>query len=132
MSPSDHPKLTRYLRRYSTPDEMQEPPGPAGDPQLTALTQLLQTLAGELGPDDVILDVGSGGGILAESLLHIWTEDAKRPWYYAVDRKEVLDKLSLPPAIHNHSQKVPFVEFVSGTLPCEPQQVKVVVLRNIL
>lgn len=132
MSTSDHPKLTRYLSGYTTPDEMQEPPGPAGDPQLMALTQFLQTLASELGPDDVILDVGSGGGIFAESLLHIWTEDARRPWYYAVDREEELDKLSLPPAIHNHSQKVSFAEFVGGRLPCQPQQVKVVVLRNIL
>lgn len=111
---------------------MQEPPGRAGDPQLAALTQFLQTLASELGRDDVILDVGSGRGILAHSLNHIWTEDDMRPWYYAVDREEVLDQLSLPPAIHNHSQKVPFADFVDGRLPCQHRQVKVVVLRNIL
>jgi hypothetical protein len=132
MSASDHPRLTRFLSGYSTPDEMQEPPGPAGDPQLTALTQFLQTLGGALGRDDVILDIGSGRGILAHSLLNIWTEDAVRPWYYAVDREEVLDKLSLPRAIHNHSQKVPFAEFIEGRLPCQPQEVKVGVLRNIL
>lgn len=132
MSASDSPKLRRFLSGYSSPDEMQEPPGPAGDPQLTALAQFLQTLAGALGRDDVILDIGSGHGILAHTLLNIWPEDTVRPWYYAVDREDVLDKLGLPRAIHNHSQKIPFSEFVAGRLPCQPQQVKVAVLRNIL
>ena len=132
MSASDHPKLRRFLSGFSTPDEMQEPPGPDGDPQLTAQIQFLQTLAGELGRDDVILDVGSGRGMLAYALLQVWAEETVRPFYYAVDNEEVLDKLGLPHAIHNHSQKVPFTEFVAGRLPCPAQQVKVVVLRNIL
>lgn len=134
MSASDHmmKKLSRYLDGFNTTDEMQEPPGPDGDPQLTALTQFLQTLAVTLGPDDVILDVGSGRGILAHTLLRIWTVDAVRPWYYAVDREEALDMLSLPRSIHNHSQKVPFADFVGRRLPCPPQHVKVVVLRNII
>lgn len=133
MSASDHmKKLARYLDGYITGDEMQDPPGPDGDPQLTALIQFLQTLADVLGPDDVILDVGSGRGILAHKLLQIWTEDAKRPWYYAVDREDVLDTLSLPRSIHNHSQKVSFADFVGGRLQCQPRQVKVMVLRNIM
>jgi hypothetical protein len=133
MSVPDHmKKLTRFLGGFTTADEMQEPPGPDGDPQLTALTQFLQTLADALGPDHVILDVGSGRGILADKLLRIWTVDAVRPWYYAVDREDVLDTLGLPRSIHNHSKKVPFADFVGGRLPCQPQQVKVVVVRNII
>lgn len=133
MSASDHnKKLKRFLDGFTTADEMQEPPGPDGDPQLTALTQFFQTLADAVGPGDVILDVGSGRGILAHTLLRIWTADALRPWYYAVDQEDILDTLSLPRPIHNHSQKVPFADFVGGRLPCQPQQLKVVVVRNII
>jgi|GEM_PF-3214629 len=132
MSASDDAKLKRFLDGFTTGGEMQEPPGPDGDPQLTALVQFFQTLVDKLGPDEVILDVGSGRGILAHALLRIWPEDMARPWYYAVDREDALDTLSLPHQIHNHSQKVPFADFIEERLPCPPQQVKVVVLRNIL
>ena len=132
MSAADDPKLKRFLGGFSAADEMQEPPGPHGDPQLAALTQFFQTLVGTLAPDDVIMDVGSGRGILAHTLLRIWPEGAGRPWYYAVDREDTLDSLSLPSQIHNHSRKIPFADFIDGRLPCPPQQVKVVVLRNII
>ena len=132
MSAFDDARLKRYLDGFTTADEMQEPPGPDGDPQLTALIQFFQTLVNDLGPDDVILDVGSGRGILAHKLLRIWPENELRPWYYAVDQEVTLDKLSLPRQIHNHSQKVPFTDFVGGRLPGSPQQVKVMVLRNII
>jgi hypothetical protein len=55
-----------------------------------------------------------------------------RPWYYAVDRAAVLDALSLPPSIHNRSRKILFDDFLGGTLPCQLQQVKVVVVRNVM
>jgi hypothetical protein len=132
MSASDEAKLKRFLGGLSAPEDMQEPPGPDGDPQLVALTQFLQTLSDTLGPDDVILDVGSGRGILAHALLGIWPVDDSRPWYFAVDRAEALDTLSLPRSVHNHSQKVLFTDFLAGSMPGAPQRVKVVVLRNIL
>jgi SAM-dependent methyltransferase len=132
MSATDDPRLKRFLGGFSSADDMQEPPGPHGDPQLAALTQFFQTLVGALTADDVIVDVGSGRGILAHILLRIWPEGEARPWYYAVDQEETLDMLSLPSEIHNHSRKISFADFVGERLPCPPQQVKVVVLRNIV
>lgn len=132
MSIPDETKLNRFLNGFRTPDEMQEPPGRDGDPQLAALTQFLQTTAGGLGPEDVILDIGSGRGILATTLLRIWGETQSLPWYYAVDREPIIEALNLPPSIHNHSRKVHFVDFLAGKLPHDSERIKMVVLRNIL
>lgn len=132
MSAADHTRLKRFLDGFSRIEDMQEPPGPDGDPQLAALIQFFQTLAGTLGTDDVILDIGSGRGILAHAILRIWPADAMRPWYFAVDQESVLDTLSLPPTVHNHSQKVAFGDLVAGRVPCRTEQIRVVVVRNVL
>jgi ubiquinone/menaquinone biosynthesis C-methylase UbiE len=132
MSAPIDPKLKRYIEGFTAVDEMQAPPGPDGDPQLAALTQYLHTLSGTVGPDDVILDLASGLGILAHALLRIWPADKSRPWYYAVDREPTIETLDLPLAIHNHSQKIRFGMFLAGRLPCPIEKIRVVVFRNSL
>lgn len=109
---------------------VQEPPGRDGDPQLAALRQFLQTLIDRLSQDDVILDVGSGRGILADALQRIWQDKSRLPWYYAVDLESSLNLLNLPYQIHNHSKKIPFTDFIDARLPCSTEQVKIVVIRN--
>lgn len=132
MSARDDKRLSRYLDGFAKAGDMQAPPGPDGDPQLTALTQYLQTLVDALGPEDVLLDIGSGLGVLAHKLLQIWPDDGRRPWYFAIDLEDALDRLSLPHQIHNHSRKALFDDFLGGSLPCEPRQIKVTVLRNVV
>ncbi|UPT69031.1 MAG: hypothetical protein M0D57_10600 [Sphingobacteriales bacterium JAD_PAG50586_3] len=104
--------------------------GKDGDPQLAALRQYLQVLSSTLNSDDVILDVGSGRGVLADSMQKIWKDSPRLPWYYAVDLDELLYDLNLPREIHNHSRKILFSEFLNAQLPCNLKQVKVIVIRN--
>lgn len=130
MSLSNDSKLTRYLEGFIKQEVAQEPPGRDGDPQLAALRQFLQILVENLDSDDVILDVGSGRGILADSMQQIWQDKSRLPWYYAVDLENLLNGLNLPYEIHNHSQKILFSDFINGNFPCRPQQIKIVVIRN--
>jgi hypothetical protein len=132
MNTPDDSKLQRFLEGFRQPERMQEFSTAESDPQIIALTQFLQALTTTVGPNDVILDVGSGRGLLAHILMRIWPQHHLRPWYYAVDRGSVLDDLSLPQSIHNKSQKILFAEFVNAQLPCAVETVKLVVLRNVL
>lgn len=131
MSGTPDPKLTRYLQGYLGGNDVQEPPGPDGDPQLAALDQFLQSHSCSLGADAAVLDVGSGRGIAAHRMLRIWTDDQTRPWYYAVDTETGIDALTLPRAIHNRSRKFG-VDALLQTLSSEFQNVSIVLLRNVL
>lgn len=134
MSVTDQKKLDRFMSGFTEGDEMQEPPGSDWDNQLVALTQFFQTLKDAFRSDDIVLDVGSGRGIVAHhALLRIWPNgNDGMPWYYAVDLEKILDTLALPRQIHNHSLKMPFDDFLGARFPCPLNQIKVVVLRNVI
>jgi hypothetical protein len=123
--------LEKLLRGLTVYDDAQEPPGKDGDPQIATLLQFLQGQARALTSDDIILDVGSGRGILAHILIKAWPQDAGRPCYYAVDQEPALEQLALPIQIHNHSMKLPLPDLAG--LPDGPvaQRIKIVVVRNV-
>ena len=124
-------EVERLLRGLTVSDDAQDPPGRDGDPQLSALLQFLQLHVEIVGHDDIILDVGSGKGILAHQMLKVWPDEELRPWYYAADQDAGLERLALPPAIHNRSVKLPLPQL--ATLPNDPiaAKVKIVVVRNV-
>lgn len=123
-------KLNKFLEGFGKTDPMQWPPGSPGDPQLAALHQYLRTKNG-LTCDDVILDFGSGLGILATAMEAIWPDRYRIPWYYAVDQKQILDKLALSTFLHNHSQKIDADLFIQNGLGEVVSRVKIVVIRNV-
>lgn len=130
----DSPIITKSLQvlveGLSHPEEPQDRKGKPGDPQLSALCQLL--LAIELGPDDVIADFGAGNGVLPEYLARIWPPGKRLPEYWAVDLPDLLDRLSLPARVHNHSKKVTVEEFLKSVLPTAAGRISMVVVRNTL
>ena len=130
MSRHEQDRLNRFLEGYRGTDAMQEPPGPPGDPQLAALNQYLQ-MKNALTTDDIVLDFGCGLGVLATVMEAIWPDKSKRPWYYAVDRKSILDKLALSSSIHNHSKKIDADTFLHTGLDSKSDYLKVVVVRNV-
>lgn len=124
-------RLGRFLEGYSLPDQMQEPQGRPGDPQLAALNQYLQTKH-FLSQQDIIVDFGSGKGVLANVMASVWAGKASCPWYYAVDREPIIDSLAVPTIIHNHSKKLASDNFLDNGLGDDQSRVKIVVLRNVL
>lgn len=124
-------RLLRFVRGFGDSGAMQAPPGAPGDPQLAALHQYLQTKL-SLAETEIVLDLGSGLGILPHAMAHVWRDLPVAPCYYAVDLPEILEQLALPAKIHNNSRKVPIHEFLEYGLGVAEARVRVVVLRNIL
>src|ERR1044071_5171469 len=106
MPASDDPKVRRFVEGLASADQVQQPPGSPGDPQLAALNQYFQTRTTTLGADAIVLDFGSGAGMVAAAMAQVWRNISHTPWYFAVDRADMLDRLALPVIIHNHSRKI--------------------------
>lgn len=123
--------LEGLLRGLTVYDDAQEPPGKDGDPQIAALLQFLQAQSDIVGPEDIVLDVGSGKGVLAHLMMSVWPDDPSRPFYYAADQETALERLALPVPIHNHSAKVPLPTLArlpdDGLAP----RVKIIIIRNV-
>jgi hypothetical protein len=123
--------LERLLRGLTIYDDAQEPPGKDGDPQIAALLQFLQAQSDIVEPEDIILDIGSGKGILAHLMMSVWPDDASRPFYYAADQEAALERLSLPIPIHNHSMKVPLPALARLPDDALAPRVKAIIIRNV-
>jgi hypothetical protein len=119
----------KYLSGLDSPEPPQAATGKDGDPQLAALHQFLVGHAA-LGPEDSIVDIGSGAGVLAAAIEEIW-KNKPPPRYIAVDLKEQLEKLSLPTAIHNNSQKIEFKAFLESEIERLSARPSLVVIRNV-
>lgn len=124
-----NPDILRLIAGYTAPPEIQPPGAPPGDPQISALQQYLHTKS-SLSTDSVIVDVGSGRGAVAASIAAVWSKRVP-PQYYAVDRAELLDELSLPRRIHNSSQKITLDDFYAAA-PKAWSSAAIVVIRNVL
>jgi hypothetical protein len=131
MPLTEDPRIRRLVEGLAHGDQVQHPPGAPGDPQLAALNQYLQTKA-TLESDAIIVDFGSGAGMLASAITQVWQGSVSLPWYYAVDRPEFLDALAIPTALHNSSRKVSVDTFLTSGLAAVASQVRIVVLRNVL
>jgi len=101
-----------------------------GDPQVSAVYQCLTHFSG-LKPVDCVVDLGSGSGLLATIIADIWKAGDLVPRYVAVDLELPLSALSLPPRIHNNSEKVEFSEFMASRLDVLAPHIRLVVIRNV-
>ena len=124
-------QLGKYLEGYERPEPPQAPPGSDGDPQIAALTAYIQTKT-DIASHSIILDFGSGEGVLPHWLNKIWPQDRRIPSYHAVDIDDSLDKLRLPIRVHNNSRKVRLEEFYEGYFETTESQIELVVVRNVL
>jgi ribosomal protein L11 methylase PrmA len=121
--------LEKYLAGLNHPEAPQHRAGGDGDPQIAALHQhLMDSVA--LGPTDVILDIGSGTGVLATAILAVWAEKAP-PRYVAVDLEGPLKELALPAAIHNNSEKIEYKYFFEKETKDYLMRPALVVIRNV-
>jgi hypothetical protein len=125
----ENSRLEKYMMGLNRPEPPQDRAGKDGDPQISALHQLLMD-HGSLGPDDIILDIGSGSGVLATIISTVWK--ITPPRYIAVDLEHMLEKLALPIAVHNNSQKIEFDHFFKREIPAWLTQPALVVIRNVL
>jgi hypothetical protein len=100
------------------------------DPQLAALGQYVTTKIKSWSGKTVV-DYGSGFGVLPDQIDALWPAGVALPRYCAVDLNEPLNRLSLPPRVHNGSQKVRAAEF-SQWLPMVVSDVAGLVVRNVL
>ena len=102
--------MKRYLTGYTETTSPQDQEAAPGDPQRSALVQyLLDHL--ETDPERIVLDFGSGNGVLAYEMNHIWPTDRLPPVYMAVDLPESVNELALPSRIHNRSIKCTVEDF---------------------
>ena len=124
-------QLGKFLEGYERPEPPQVPPGNDGDPQIAALTTYIQTKM-DIPSHSIILDFGSGDGLLPHWLNVIWPQDRGIPAYHAVDLNEPLDHLRLPIRVHNNSRKVPLEEFYESYLETTGSRIELVVIRNVL
>ena len=125
-------QINRYLSGYENPEPPQTPPGKDGDPQIAALTSFLQTKTG-FSSDSIVVDFGSGDGVLPYWMNKIWPSARPVPIYHAVDFQANLDRLSLPVRIHNRSKKIPVLEeFYESYLAAYGKEIELVVIRNVL
>lgn len=131
MPPDAHSKLSKYLEGLSSP-EPAPPQGPKqGDPQLAALAQYLATKK-HLNERDIIVDFGSGSGVLGTLIDKMWRDEPRLPRYFAVDRPEPLAALSLPARVHNNSKKINVEDFYGHELASHAGSIALVIIRNVL
>jgi hypothetical protein len=119
--------IERVIAGFTNPEAAQSPPGRDGDPQLAALCQVV--LDAEWQPDEVLVDFGSGNGILPYYLCEV---GRPLPTYWAIDEAEPLARLALPSPIHNRSRKYTIQQFFDEALPEHGKSVRAVVIRNTL
>ncbi|HXA20540.1 MAG TPA: hypothetical protein VN380_26410 [Thermoanaerobaculia bacterium] len=117
-----------WLQGYRNADESQADLRP-GDPQQAALAQFLGDQ--KLSHDQIIVDFGSGRGLLAQMLKHVY-KGRDAPRYFAVDLPHELDELSIPNPIHNDSRKITLGDFYSSELKAWQKDIGAVVIRNVL
>jgi hypothetical protein len=129
MADNSSGRLQKYLSGLAEEDLAQSDVTP-GDPQLAALGQFLESNF-TLPPNRVIVDFGSGKGLLAKMLALIWA-DRPTPHYFAVDLPEPLDALSIPRRLHNNSTKATVDEFYDDYLDRKSADISIVIVRNVL
>lgn len=120
--------IDRFATNLSAIDEVQVGIT-RGDPQVAALAQYLGPK--NFSETDILVDFGSGAGVVAEVLAEA-RDGLDLPRYWAVDLPTPLTKLSLPPRVHNNSQKFTVDEFVEQQLSKRGSAISVVVIRNVL
>jgi hypothetical protein len=122
-------ELSKVIDGLSNPPEAQSASGKPGDPQVAALEEYLITK--NFDENDIVVDFGSGTGILARLFGKLIDQNYILPHYLAVDKSDELDKLSLPASIHNISKKYTTKQFLDIELPRNKQNIKLVVIRNV-
>jgi hypothetical protein len=123
-------KPNRFIAGLSEPEEPQSPIGTENDPQRIVLRQYLQTLKSR-GETTAIVDVGSGLGVLAAEIEKVWP-DSTPPTYVAVDLPGYLDKLAIPPQLHNNSKKFYFDDFFQNRISDYSSNSVKYVVRNVI
>lgn len=116
---------------------MESPSAKKGDPQRSALIQFLMDRFGSANDTEdpsssMIVDFGSGKGVLAHEIDRLFPESAELPHYVAVDLPDALNELALPRRIHNKSTKLSLEEFYDAFLPARGSDIGVIVIRNVL
>jgi hypothetical protein len=124
------PSTSEISAALSRPEPPQSRELKDGDPQVAAVYQYMSQFT-DLTPDDCIVDLGSGSGLLSTVLDDIWPSDRKPPRYVAVDLLEPLSKLSLPFRVHNNSEKVLFDDFFGLRANELSSAIKLVIIRNV-
>ena len=116
---------------FAEDDKIQPREGKIGDPQLSTLSIFL---ADRIDSCNLLIDFGSGNGVLPEHLLDQWPNKTF-PEYWAVDLREIIDSLRLDRRIGNNSKKLSSEEFFEK-LSERSSELKskkvVVVIRNVL
>lgn len=129
--------LEKYCAGYTSKPGMESPLPKKGDPQRSALIQFLIDKFGFTNEkkddeDSIIVDFGSGNGVLAHEIDRLFPDNTKLPYYIAVDLPDALSELALPPRIHNNSKKLSVDEFYSEFLPRSGASIAAIVIRNVL
>lgn len=129
-------KLEKYVAGYMSNPGLGPSIPKKGDPQISALIQFLIDKFG-VSPNDgvkpsVIIDFGSGNGVLASEIDRLIHDNQKLPYYIAVDFPKPLSDLALPHRIHNRSQKLIVDEFYNDFLPANGGTISAIVARNVL
>ena len=130
-------KLEKYCAGYTAKPGMESPLPKKGDPQRSALIQFLIDKFGFINEnkddeDSIIVDFGSGTGVLAFEMDRLFPDNANLPYYIAVDLPDALTELALPSRIHNNSKKLSVDEFFSEFLPRNGTSISTIVIRNVL
>lgn len=116
------------IESLSHPEPPQPQVGKDGDPQLSALTQFLQSNLSKAR--QVIADLGCGKGVVATILENVTTNHSYE--YWAIDLQQSIDELSLPRKVHNNSTKFVTEQFFKETLPKNGKKITLVIIRNVL
>jgi hypothetical protein len=130
MTDEKDTQLGKYLVGLTRPEPPQSRAGKDGDPQLAALHQLLADRASRKLDEDIIVDIGSGAGILATAITKIWGARGT-PRYVAVDLEKALEDLALPIPIHNNSEKIEFRQFFDYEISRYSCKHTMFVIRNV-
>lgn len=130
MTDETNIRLQKYFVGLTRPEPPQNRSGKDGDPQLAALHQLLVDRASMQRDGDIIVDIGSGAGVLATAISKIWGKK-RTPRYVAVDLEKSLENLALPISIHNNSEKIEFSQFFDYEISRYSGKQALVVIHNV-
>lgn len=84
-------RLKALIDGLSGPEQPQEASGKPGDPQLSALCEFIARSG--FKSESIVVDFGSGKGVLPHHLAMVYSDQKEFPEYWAVDMPDALDEL---------------------------------------